>query len=206
MWDAEMLCKRPIMSDSVFPSFEPAIHVRENVEMRDDATLDLAVDFGFHNPFVCLWIRDDGVNCHVIDEYVQSQQVMSNHVEQIETRRYGEIQKICCDPAGESRNDQTAESNIQYLKRRGYTVISRGSRIVDGLELIRTALHPAIGLPTLFIHPNCKRTIAAMQQLRYPKEGGELPVKDGTHDHLIDAIRYFYVNRGRGKMEKPRRY
>jgi hypothetical protein len=142
----------------------------------------------------------------VIDEYVQEQQVISNHVAQIESRRHGPIRRICCDPAGAGRNDQTAESNTQYLRRCKYKVLSRASRIVDGLEMIRTALQPALGNPTLFIHPNCKRTIAAMQQLRFPDGGGELPVKDGTHDHLVDALRYFYVNRGRGKVEKPRKY
>ena len=36
--------------------------------------------------------------------------------------------------------------------------------------------------------------------------GGELPVKDGTHDHLIDALRYFYVNRRSGMITTGRRY
>ena len=30
--------------------------------------------------------------------------------------------------------------------------------------------------------------------------GGENPQKDGEHDHLIDALRYFFVNRGRGEV------
>ena len=33
-----------------------------------------------------------------------------------------------------------------------------------------------------------------MQSYRYPATGGELPVKDGEHDHPIDALRYYFVN------------
>ena len=46
----------------------------------------------------------------------------------------------------------------------------------------------------LFIHPRCVRLIKAMQAYRYPTGGGELPIKDGEHDHLIDALRYYFVN------------
>jgi hypothetical protein len=72
--------------------------------------------------------------------------------------------------------------------------------------LIRAALKPAAGSPTLFIHPRCKNLIAAMQQYRYPDDGGELPIKDGTYDHLIDALRYFFINRPNASVEMPRRY
>jgi hypothetical protein len=35
-----------------------------------------------------------------------------------------------------------------------------------------------------------------MQSYRYGAGGGEIPLKDGEHDHFIDALRYHYVNRG----------
>ena len=74
------------------------------------------------------------------------------------------------------------------------------------MELIRAALQPAVGMPALFIHPRCVRLIDAMQKYRYPDGGGELPLKDGTHDHLIDALRYFYVNRNANAATVVRRY
>jgi hypothetical protein len=198
-WQTEMLCRRPSTKLSVFPNFDPTIHATENVNLSEEAEVSLAIDFGFHNPFVCLWIRDDGARCHVIDEYIQDHRAVADHVEQIKSRGYASVKRICCDPAGNGRNDQTAESNVQLLRRYGYRVHTRGSSIIEGLELIRTALRPAAGNPALFIHPKCKRLIKALESLSYPKEGGELPVKDGVHDHPIDALRYFYVNRGKGK-------
>jgi hypothetical protein len=204
-WETEMLCKRPSVQSCVFPTFDPAIHLSENIPPTKDA-ITLGIDFGFNAPFVCLWIVEDGTRCHVIDEYVQPQRTISEHVEQIESRPFGKVRNISCDPAGAGRNDQTAESNIHFLRRHGYRVHTKRSLIVEGLELIRTALKPAAGNMTLFIHPRCKHLIAAMQHYRYPDGGGELPIKDGTHDHLIDALRYFYVNRSTVCETVGRRY
>ena len=92
-------------------------------------------------------------------------------------------------------NQQTAESNVTLLQRSGYQVRKRHSRIVEGIEQIRAALRTGTGQTSLRIHPRCKNLILAMQRYRYPTGGGELPLKDGEHDHLIDALRYFFVNR-----------
>ncbi|MGC4034059.1 MAG: hypothetical protein QM754_20450 [Tepidisphaeraceae bacterium] len=34
-----------------------------------------------------------------------------------------------------------------------------------------------------------------MQCYHYASERSELPEKDGTYDHPIDALRYYYINR-----------
>lgn len=203
-WECEMLCRRPSTKQAVFPSFSEALHVREMGRL--DAVISLAIDFGFHNPFVCLWIADDGSTCHVLDEYVQPQQTVAQHVMQIAARRHCVVRRICCDPAGSGRNEQTAESNIALLRRCGYTVCYRASRIAEGLEMIRAGLAPACGLASLFISPRCERLIAAMKGYQYAPGGSELPVKDGVHDHLIDALRYFYVNRAGNGPSGGRRY
>jgi len=76
----------------------------------------------------------------------------------------------------------------------GFTVRKKHSHIVDGVDKIRAALRPAHGPARLFIHPRCKHLIAAMKSYRYGEGSGEVPLKDGEHDHLIDALRYFFVN------------
>lgn len=194
-WESEMLCIRPSVRGRVFPSFNPALHVRETLNPSSaERVLSLAIDFGFANPFVCLWIETRGSICWVIDEYVQPQQTMDVHLSQIQSRAWGKVVRVSCDPAGAGRNDQTASSNAQMLRRAGYVVRHRSSRIVDGLEQIRGALLSATGETTLYIHPRCRRLIQALKSYRYPETGGELPIKDGTHDHLIDALRYHYAN------------
>ena len=109
-WDCEMLCKRPSVEGSVFPTFDPAIHVRESIEnsAAGSSEISLALDFGFAAPFVCLWIRSfsDGVT-HVIDEYVQPGISLAQHIEQIRGRGHGEVNRVACDPArrGPKRSD-----------------------------------------------------------------------------------------------------
>ena len=124
MWATEMLCRRPSVRGRVFTSFDEAVHVREEEGARGEGqgasenpsnwqldtnhgSLSLAMDFGFHNPFVCLWIATfaDGVT-YVVDEYVQDQRTMHEHLQFIESRRFGKVKAVASDPAGAGRNDQ----------------------------------------------------------------------------------------------------
>jgi hypothetical protein len=129
------------------------------------------MDFGFANPFVCLWIeqREDGTTL-VFDEYLQSMRTTEEHIGQIESREWPKVRHVCCDPAGAGRNDQTAASNIQLLRACGYVVRSRKSGILEGLELIRAALRPAAGKPRLFIHPRCKKADQGDAELPLPTQ------------------------------------
>jgi hypothetical protein len=207
VWDAEMLCRRPSTTDCVFPSFDPDLHVLDNVDHLSEYARSetwLGIDFGFAAPFVCLWIvkypRD---LVHVIDEYVQPGKIMCDHIAEIRQRLRGEVRMIACDPAGSATNEQTAKSNVRLLEESGYTVRKRGSIIQDGLEMIRARLKNGAGDRNLFIHSRCKNLIRALQSYRYSesRSSGENPFKDGEHDHLIDALRYFFVNQVSHKVE-----
>jgi len=81
------------------------------------------------------------------------------------------------------------------------TTRARRAGIAEGLELIRAALSPADRgrtAPRLTVHPRCARFIEAFRSYHYPPSGpaarADRPVKDGP-DHLIDALRYFFINR-----------
>jgi len=147
-WQAEMLCLRPSQKGCVFRTFEESVHVVGDgkqwwgggvVEsLGDDSTplhhhsttppppLTLALDFGYAAPFVCLWIVGGPTgDVHVIDEYVQEQRTMDEHIEHIESRPWGRAKRVACDPAGSGRNEQTAASNVQVLRSRGYSVRTR---------------------------------------------------------------------------------
>lgn len=192
-WEAEMLCERPSTRGVVFPTFDPAVHVREVGPL---VTMTLAIDFGFRAPFVCLWIADDGTNVHVIDEHVQAGMTVEKHLKLIAEREWGGVKHVACDPAGRAKNEQTGESNVRLMRKAGYTVASTPSYITEGLEQIRAGLQTGDGRATLFIHPRCVNLIKAMQGYHYPEAGqSEKPEKDGEFDHAVDALRYFYINR-----------
>jgi len=55
-WEAEMLCLRPRADKLVFSEFDPARHVAP-VAYNAGLPLYRAIDFGYANPFVCLWVQ-----------------------------------------------------------------------------------------------------------------------------------------------------
>jgi hypothetical protein len=180
-WEAEMLCKKPMLDNIVFDEFDPAMHVR-SVDYDANLPLYRSLDFGFVNPFVCLWIQvdADGV-VRVLDEYVRSR-------------------------AGV--NDVSGTSAVRELRALGIVVRYRRSSILDGIELIRRAIRDGSGKSSLVISPRCVRLIEALQCYHYPDSsaGQELPVKDGVYDHPIDALRYFFINYKHPQKATARRY
>ncbi len=212
-WEAEMLCKRPSLENVVFDEFDPAKHVQQ-IDYDPNLPLYRTLDFGFVNPFVCLWIQVDSDGMiRVIDEYVRSRTTINVHAQKIKSRTVVDEEQVAatfCDPAGKSVNDVTGTSAVRELRARGIVVRFRRSGILEGIELIRRAIRSGDGQSTLVISPRCQRLIEAMQCYHYPESGntagGELPLKDGVHDHPIDALRYFFVNYHRATKITTRRY
>ena len=213
-WEAEMLCKRPSLENVVFDEFDPGVHVGP-VDYDSNLPMYRALDFGFVNPFVCLWIQvDDGGVVRVIDEYVRSRATIDVHAAEIKQRTPGDESSVAvtfCDPAGKSVNDVTGTSAVRELRAQGIITRYRRSGIVEGIELIRRAVRAGDSQSRLIISPRCQRLIEAMQCYHYPEAGsaaagGELPLKDGLYDHPIDALRYFFVNYKRAGRAAARRY
>jgi hypothetical protein len=198
-WEAEMLCAKPNLENVVFDQFDLATHVRP---MEYDANLPLyrSLDFGFTNPFVCLWIQvdNDGV-IRVIDEYVRSRATIDVHAAQLKARIPGGESRVIatfCDPAGAGTNDVTGTSAARELGSLGINVRYRRSGITEGIELIRRAIRNGAGQSRFIVSPRCARLIEALTCYHYPDSPvkNELPLKDGVYDHPIDALRYFLVN------------
>jgi len=211
-WEAEMLCKRPSRENVVFGRFETDIHVQP-VDYDPNLPLYRALDFGFVNPFVCLWIQVDNVGVvRVIDEYVRSRATIDVHAEQIKSRTPVSEEQVAatfCDPASAGVNDVTGTSVVRELRAMGIMVRFRRSGILEGIELIRRAIRSGDGQSELRISPRCQRLIEAIECYHYPQSGtvaDELPLKDGLYDHPIDALRYFFVNYNHPTKTTTRRY
>jgi hypothetical protein len=213
-FEAEMLCEKPSLENVVFAEFDPGLHVGS---LDYDASLPLyrAIDFGFVNPFVCLWLQVDSAGCvRVVDEYVRRRAAIDSHAEEIKRRTPCEESSVAatfCDPAGAARNDVTGTSATKELNAMGIKTRYRRSNILEGIELIRRALRRGDGQSKLIINPKCTRLVEAMQCYHYPElltagAKSELPVKDGVYDHPIDALRYFFVGYGTKVKTMSRRY
>jgi len=198
-WKSEMLCQEPAREDLVFAEFDPARHVR-NVSYNADLPLYRSIDFGFSNPLACLFIQVDSDDCvYVVDEHLKSRTTLAEHARLIKQRYPYPVEATYCDPAGRQKHEITGTAATQELAALGIPTRSRASRILDGLELIRSFLAPAVGPARLIVSAKCEQLIRALQSLRFARlpnsRLSELPEKDGINDHVIDALRYFFVNR-----------
>jgi len=201
-FESEMLCEKPSLENVVFAEFDAAEHIGA-VDYDPNLPLYRTIDFGFVNPFVCLWIQVDGDGAiRVIDEYVRARATIDIHAEKIMSQPPYTEEKVTatfCDPAGAGRNDVTGTSAVKQLRSMGLRTRYRKSGILEGIELIRRALRRGDGTSGLIISPRATRLIEAMQCYHYPDSlsasaNPELPLKDGVYDHPIDALRYFFVN------------
>ncbi|MBL7215074.1 MAG: hypothetical protein ISS71_05295 [Phycisphaerae bacterium] len=210
-FESEMLCLRPNLENSVFAEFDPDVHVRP-VPYNPALPLYRAMDFGFTNPFVCLWIQVDGAGVvRVIDEYVQSRMRIAEHAVVLKGRTpcaESQVAGTFGDPAGAGHDGVSGSSEIKELARAGIRVKYRCSRILDGIEKIRAHLRAGDGSHRLIVDPGCKHLIEAMRCYHYPdaKVPSELPKKDGRYDHPIDALRYFFVNAFVERNKQTSRY
>lgn len=213
-WESEMLCKRPSRDNAVFADFDEAVHIG-HIDYDPSLPIYRAMDFGFVNPFVCLFIQVDNENrVRVFDEYVKRRASAAANAEMVKKLTPCDEEKVAatyCDPAGAGTSDTSGSSAVKELANVGIKVKYRKSSIIQGLELIRAALRDAQGSSKLIISPRCVRLVEAMAGYHYtdrPQTAAnpELPLKDGTNDHYIDSLRYFFVNYQKPSVLVSRKY
>ena len=212
-WEAEMLCKRPNLENIVFDQFDPQKHVK-TIDYNPNLPLYRTLDFGFVNPFVCLWIQpDNDGKIYVIDEYLRSRATIDSHADEMKKRTPISEEKITatfCDPAGAGKNDVTGTSSVRELRSLGIITHYRKSSIAAGIELVRRAILGGDGKSRLVISNRCPRLIEALSCYHYAEDAAadaaEVPLKDGVYDHPLDALRYFFVNYNSCKKAKTRCY
>jgi len=194
-WEAEMLCRRPRADRRVFADFEPSRHV---APVAYDPALPLyrALDFGYANPFVCLWVqikRDcgfrisdcglkgkgiketnggvdlSGVEVRVIGEYVERERPIGEHARAMRERDPGPVAATYADPAGWQRSDVTGTGPCQELARAGLRVRTPRAAILEGVELVRRLLKPraASDGPGLVVDPSCRWLVRALEEYHW---------------------------------------
>jgi len=196
VWQSQMLCRRVRHERAVLPEFSHGRHVGP-VEYCADWPLYRAIDFGYRNPLVCLWIQvSPGGRVAVLDEYVRSFRPLAAHAVEIFHRDMGPVAMTFVDPAGSHREPGSGMSCTELLEALGVPCRWRYSALSEGLGRIRCALSAEERAGGLTVHPRCRHLICALSEYHYAAAegaGGPAPVKDGP-DHLIDALRYFFVN------------
>lgn len=162
-------------------------------------------DFGTNNPTAWLWIQEIAGTVYVFDELEVRRQPVDVIASEVKARwsdlmvadNYGDV-------AGTQR-DSNLNSYVSNYSRAGIRIRTRsGGPVKAGIEVVTKYLEHG----RLLVHPRCSRTIAAFETYHWPedKDGqrvGDDPVKDGVSDHIMDALRYYFVNAHHAEFRRP---
>ncbi len=183
---------------AVFKSYSRAKHVIAPFRIPKTWRRYRSFDFGFTNPFVCLWLaKDPDENWYVYREYYRTQTGIDEHIRNVKMFSKGEtyIQNIA-DP--ENAADRAA------MRTAGISTITARKDIARGIETVQSKFKiKENGVPSLFIFKTCRNTTKEVAIYRYPKGTSannprDIPVQ--KDDHTVDALRYaIYTTDGKFK-------
>ena len=189
---------------AVYDEFDEDVHVfhGDMPPGSDDWRRRRVVDFGYTNPFVCLWaaLDPDGRIWIYRERYVRSQTV------QVHARAILAAEDISCRTVA----DHDAEDRAT-LATEGIPTVSARKDIARGIQAVKERLKvQGDGKPRLLIHESCRETLSEVYDYVWdkPPDGKnekEIPVKD--RDHSMDAIRYLVMDEdhvGRASIADPR--
>ncbi|OQB30277.1 MAG: Terminase-like family protein [Candidatus Hydrogenedentes bacterium ADurb.Bin170] len=172
---------------TVYPMFDPDLHcVDEMPPGSEDWPRYRSIDFGFTNPFCCLWGAVDGDGrLWVYRELYRRETQIAELAEIIKATEHGHFRTVA-DPEDSGARDALANAGIDTME--ADKAVSVGIQAVQ-LRLVKAG----DDRPRLFIHSGCINMISEFFEYRWAenKEGrnaDEKPVKDS--DHAMDALRY----------------
>ena len=172
---------------AVYSEFDEDTHVVEPFAIPADWTRVRAIDFGFTNPFVCLWgAFDHDGRLYLYRELYRRQTLTSENAAAIKDLSGSEKYRWTVA-------DHDAEERAE-LNSLGIHTVAAQKEVITGIAAVKHRLVKAPdGRPRLFIFSNLKHTLAEMYDYEWlpPKEGRnarEEPKKE--NDHAMDALRY----------------
>jgi hypothetical protein len=155
------------------------------------------IDFGFRHP-ACVWLQEaPSGQLFVVGEYAPERKITEEFRDGIMAKD-AELgvhpSASYCDPAGKAANVQTGEGEFEVLRRAGLNPRGETSSIRDGCMRIMNALADP-DLP-LVVSEDCPDLIRCLTQVKPDKAKPELydQREDSPYQHLLDALRYFFVN------------
>jgi hypothetical protein len=174
---------------AVFPEFSHHFHVVEPYEIPADWKRIRGIDFGYSNPFCCLWVAKDHDDRYVIyDEHYDKQQLLEKHATEILKRPWSEWH-----PHGPTYSDHAATERAE-LAEHGISTTLADKEIRPSIEYLRTLMMPAgDGRPRLTVFRTCENLIREIPGYRWPsgstvRNPAETPLD--RDNHAIDAMRY----------------
>jgi phage terminase large subunit len=194
----------------VYEAFDPAVHVLDPADVPQGGTLWISVDFGFTNPTVIqFWREDADGRLYLTRELYRAGRLVEDHAK--------DILAVLADLGGPKPRavicDHDAEDRATLERHLGLSTVAAHKGVSDGIQAVQSRLKPAgDGKPRLFLvrcalverdeamdaaKKPCSteeeitgyvwdRGSAAQQAADKPPK--EAPVK--VNDHGMDAMRY----------------
>ncbi len=172
---------------SVYKTFAMAAHVCEPFEIPETWSRFRSIDFGYNNPFVCLWLARDDDRCwYVYAEHYKARETLAYHAERIKQISSADRYRI-------SWADWDSQDAAE-LRALGIDTEPARKAVGLGIEAVQAALKiQDNGKPRLKIFSTCKHSIREIQGYRWAegtetKDAKDEPLK--VDDHTCDALRY----------------
>lgn len=182
---------------AVFKEWNRLIHVIDPFPGNIPPTEGFCVrgiDFGFGNPFCCLWGHKshDGI-WTIYDEHYEAERFIEYHAAAIKMRPHPRqnYSNTWADP-------EDIEARMK-LNEMGVDNSISDKSIMLGLELIMKLLMPMEnGIPRLRVTRNCANLIREMPIYHWPKNSSATRNPDDRpvdkDNHAVDAMRYLLYN------------
>ena len=173
---------------AVYKSFSRVLHVIKPFVIPGEWTKYRGFDFGFTNPFVCLWLaQDKDSNWYVYREYYLAKTGIGEHIKNV-LHLSGEEKYL------QSWADPENAGDRAELHKAGIITHSARKDIAKGIEVVQSKLKvKSNGKPSLFVFNTCRNTCREMAGYSYPKGTSSKDPKDiplQKNDHTCDALRY----------------
>lgn len=168
----------------------------------------LSVDFGYRMPAALFFqhykLADGNWHINIIDEIVHQKDLKVTDFAQLIKNKNYPIVRAFGDPAGYQVQSSMGMGEAELFRQatgwRIFALRDKTSRsIASGISHVRNFICNVNGDRRLHINKKCVNVINDIESYRYvdQKEGTdlkEIPLKDGLHDHSMDAMRYYFVN------------
>lgn len=166
----------------VYPGFSRAIHVCKPFKIPDSWPCVRGIDYGYTNPFVCLWGRlDEDGRLYIVDEHYQRKMLIEAHAEAILRRGDTVMWTVA---------DHDAQDNAE-MRAHGIATRNAQKEVVRGIQKVASRLQVAgDGRPRLMIFDNCVETIKELETYRWQdqkddRDAKEEPLKQADHACLV---------------------
>ncbi len=186
---------------SVYQEFNEELHTVDDFTIPEDWQKLRAIDFGYTNPFVCLWgAADPDGRLYIYREWYKSATRTAEHAEIIRKMSGNERYSITV-----ADHDAAERAELESL---GIRTVAAEKNVISGIQRVKCRLAAAgDGRPRLFFFRSLKNILSEMYEYRWnPNTSNGSGLKEEPlklNDHAMDALRYMVAALD-GKKSIPR--